>query len=68
MAHNRSLAIAILDSGKPQIVIAKKAGIHETRLSKIVNGHLEPTDDERKVLARVLRRRVVDIFPEALAS
>lgn len=68
MAHNRALRIAILDSGKPQIVIAKKAHIHETRLSKIVNGHLNARDEERAALARALRRPVDDLFPEALAS
>lgn len=68
MAHKRALKIAIWDSGKPQIVVAQKAKIHETRLSKIVHGHLEPTADEQKALARVLRRPIDELFPEALAS
>lgn len=69
MAHNnRALKMAIWDSGKPQIVVAEKAKIHETRLSKIVRGHIAPNDNERKALARVLRLPVDELFPEAVAS
>lgn len=54
---------AIFDSHKKKIVIAKRAGIHQTRLSKILNGHVDATDDEQKALARVLRRPIADLFP-----
>lgn len=59
------LRLAMFNSGKKQIVIAKSAGIHESRLSKIANGHIVASDDEKRHLARVLRLSVDALFPEA---
>lgn len=67
MATKTALKRAIFDDDRPAIVIAKEAGIHETRLSKLANGHLEPSDDEKKELARVLGKRVSQLFPEVPA-
>lgn len=67
MAKNKLLIVAIIDRNTSQIVLAKKAGIHETRLSKIVNGHIEPTPDEKKAIARALRTPVTVLFPEKAA-
>lgn len=58
-----ALRTALFNSGQKQIEIAKKADIHETRLSKIARGHVEATPDERKALARVLRKPVDELFP-----
>lgn len=55
---------AIFRSGQPQIEVAHRAGIHETRLSKIVRGWLDPNEDERKSLAKILKVKVSDLFPE----
>lgn len=63
-----ALRLAILHSGQRQYVIARKAGIHESRFSRLVNGQLQASDEERRRLARVLRRPVPELFPEALAS
>jgi hypothetical protein len=68
MANNALLKMAIFNSGKLQLVVAKKARIHETRLSKIVRGHVDATEDERRALARVLRKRVADLFPASAAA
>ncbi len=57
------IARAIFEAGKLQIVVARRAGIHETRLSKIVNGHVPANEDEQKALARVLRRPRHELFP-----
>jgi hypothetical protein len=65
------LARAIFDSGQSQRAIAKKAAIEESKFSKFVNGWREASDDEKKRIARVLRRTVADLFPaneEAKAS
>jgi len=65
------LARAIFDSGQSQRAIAKKAGIEESKFSKIVNGWREASEDEKKRIARVLKRTVADLFPvteEAKAS
>jgi transcriptional regulator with XRE-family HTH domain len=68
MAKNLALKIAILESGLSQIAVAKAADMHESHLSHLVNGHREPTDAERKVLARILKRKPVQLFPLELAS
>lgn len=59
-----ALRTALFHSGQKQIDVAKKAGIHESRLSKIARGHVEATDDEKRALARVLRKPVDELFPQ----
>jgi len=70
MPKNLALKIAILQSGLSQVEVAKAIDMHDTKLSFIVNGHREPSDAERKALARILKRKVAQIFPasEAIAS
>lgn len=63
MAKNLALKIAILESGLSQIEVAKAADMHESELSYLVNGHREPTDAQRKVLARILKRKPGKLFP-----
>jgi transcriptional regulator with XRE-family HTH domain len=60
---NMLLKVAILESGLSQIEVAKAADLHESRLSHIVNGHRAASDAERKALARVLKRKPVQLFP-----
>jgi transcriptional regulator with XRE-family HTH domain len=67
MGMNSTLKLAIFNSGHSQIEIAKKVGIHETRLSKIVRGHVEPSADEQRVLARVLRKPAEELFAQQVA-
>ena len=57
------LKTAMLESGKAQYMIAREAGMSETRLSRIVMDRLEPTGPERRRLARVLK-----VAEEALFS
>ena len=59
-----ALKLAILYSGLKQIDVAKRAGIHESRLSKIVRGHDDATESEKRRLARVLRTSIADLFPD----
>ena len=68
MAKNLLLKHAITDSELSQVAIARAAKIHETKLSQIVNGWRVPSDDERKAIAKALRRKVSDVFPLAEAS
>ncbi len=63
MPMNMALKIAIVQSKRPQVEIAKAADIHESKLSQIVNGWREPSDTERKALARVLKREAAELFP-----
>lgn len=67
MAPNNDLKMAIFKSGKTQWDIAERAGMHETRLSKIVRGRMQPNGDEKKALAKALKKTVHDLFPEEAA-
>jgi transcriptional regulator with XRE-family HTH domain len=68
MAPNSTLKMAIWTSGKTQTDVSKAAGIHETRLSKIVRGHRAPSDDEKVAIAQALGIQVDHLFPQAVAS
>ena len=50
--------------GFTQFDIFLKAGIAQSRLSLIENGYLIPKDEEKLKLAKVLKCRIEDIFPE----
>lgn len=67
MAKNIALKTAIFASGIPQVEVASRTGIHYTKISMIVNGRREPSDDEKKAIARVLRKKVDHLFPEVAA-
>jgi len=56
------LKMAVVRLGVPQYVVAKRAGLSETRLSRIVQGRLQPTPDERRRLARVLGASENELF------
>lgn len=49
------------DRGLSAIAAAFHAGIDVTLYSKIENGWREPTDAQRKAIARVLRVKVADL-------
>lgn len=73
MALNTALKLAILESGFTQMEVANEVSkqpglkLHESQLSKITRGHMDPSDDIKKALAKVLRKRVAQIFPEVAA-
>jgi hypothetical protein len=62
-AKNIALKVAIVERDITQREVARRADIPEVRLSLFVRGHLQPTEDEEKALARVLRRQRSDLFP-----
>lgn len=51
----------LFDEGRRQTWLAKRAGIHPTTLSLIVNGRLHPTHDQAEAIARVLGRTVDEL-------
>lgn len=57
------LKMAILMSRRSQISLAHSLGIAESRLSKIVNGYAEPTENERRILSEELGWAEADLFP-----
>lgn len=50
-----------------QLALANKARLNVARVSFFENGHRDPTDAERKRLARALKAEVIDVFPDATA-
>lgn len=68
MATNTALKMAIFESPDTQTTVAKRAGLSESRLSRIIHGHSpEPSDDEKKAIAKALRRKVQELFAEVAA-
>jgi transcriptional regulator with XRE-family HTH domain len=63
MALNIALKLAILSSGQTQTDIARKTGLTESRLSRIIRGHGDPTNEERRLIARALRSPMSRLFP-----
>lgn len=59
------LKFAIVLAGLTQVQLAKAAGISPAKLSRIIGGHVCPTNAERKNIAKVLRAREKELFPEA---
>jgi len=60
---NLALKIAIIQSGLSQADVAEAAGWHASKFSLIVNGRQQATEAERKIIARILKRKAADLFP-----
>lgn len=67
MAMNTVLKVAFIEAGKKQIAVAQETGIENTKLSRIIHGYCEPSDEEKKAIAKALRRKVDHLFPEVAA-
>lgn len=67
MALNTALKAAIHDSGLKQTAIARDVGLSEPQLSRIINGHQDPTPEQKKAIAKALHRKVQDLFSEVAA-
>ena len=59
---NTRLRLAILEGPGTQIRLAQLTNIGEGRLSKIVNGWVEPTEPQRQAIAEALDRPVAELF------
>ena len=57
------LAIALFIANAPQYEIADAAGMSETRLSRIALGRIVPTAEERRQIARALKKAEAELFP-----
>jgi transcriptional regulator with XRE-family HTH domain len=62
------LLLAIKNAGMYQYEVGEKAGIHDSRMSMIVTGRKEPSDDEKIRIAYVLHKTVEQLFPSSVAS
>jgi|GEM_PF-3498707 Helix-turn-helix. len=60
-----ALKLAVLNSGMKQWRVAQLAQISQTKLSHYENGRIKHCPaDERQRLAKVLNRKVEELFPE----
>ncbi len=55
---------AIMADGRKQYIIAELTGIEETLLSKFAIGRRKPTKEQEKVLAKILKTSVKELFGE----
>ena len=60
---NTALRVAIVESGILQGDIAERIAIHSTALSAIVRGRRKATPVQQAKLAKLLKRKVADLFP-----
>jgi len=67
MPLNAALKLAFFEAGKRQVDVAAALGMDNSRLSQIIHGRLEPTSDEKRGLAKALKKSVGDLFPEVAA-
>ncbi len=63
-----TLKLTLLERGEHQYEIAARVGVSETRMSRIVRGRLEPTEAERKALARALGVAESELFPKTSSA
>lgn len=59
---NRALKVAIVASGRTQREVAKRAGMDQWRLSRIIAEDITPRADEQAKIARILRLPVEELF------
>lgn len=62
MSKNWELLRAIEAAGYTQRSLAEFIGMHESEMSKIVNGRLMPRDDEKQLIANALEKKVEALF------
>lgn len=59
---NSKLKLKILESGRPQIGLAKDLGISEAWLSRIVKGWVDPDQELKGKIAELLGGTVGELF------
>ena len=59
---NFGLKKEILETGLKQGFIAKQTGINQVRFSRIIHMSVEPSDDEKRAIARILNKPVRQLF------
>lgn len=70
MVNDRRTALrvrrAMLDL--TQLEVARLAGMHMIRYSRIENSVFDPTPAERKAIAKALKAKADDLFPELVSA
>ena len=62
MQINIALKTVILKSGLKQRFIASMAKIDQTRFSKIIHGHVDPTENEMQTIAKTIGKSIEELF------
>lgn len=57
------LRAALWERRMRQVMLARLSEIPETRLSRILNGHVDAEPWEKKAIAKVLRKPIAHLFP-----
>lgn len=63
LTPNVALKVAIVESGKTQRVIARRARVPESKLSHFVRGRIVPTEKEQAAIAKAIGRPAHELFP-----
>ena len=69
--HERTKALRlrrIEAGGLSQMAVAKRAGIQFQRYARIENAVYDPTPDEERAIARALKCKRGDLFPEQVSA
>ena len=61
---NTALHTAIWQQRKSQVWLERQTGISQSRLSRIIHGHFKARPQEKRALARALKSKVADLFPD----
>jgi hypothetical protein len=64
---NLDLKIELIRHFGSQVVVAKRLKIHESKLSYLVRGHVEPTKHERDLLKKALGADYFETQPPSAA-
>jgi len=64
MKLNEKLLLEIKRQGLGQYEVARKAGISENTLSKILRGHVEPAYHIKYRIARALQKPIKELFDD----
>jgi len=63
MDKNKRLAEARFFANKPQIQLWVETGIHYSTISRIECGYIQPTEEQKKKLAKALKVKKEWLFP-----
>lgn len=66
--RTRALRVQRASLGLTQLAVARKAGMHMLRYARIENCVYDPTPAEQKAIAKALKTKAADLFPEMAVS
>ncbi len=65
---NVSLKVGVIQSGELGYKIEQKANFPLGKLSRLIHGVVKPTEEDKKILSKVLGRPIGELFPETSGS